>query len=234
MVSSVVTGCAGFLGSHLSEALLTKGHRVIGIDLMLNNYPAEIKLKNMSECMDNPNFEYHNMEAGYIGELHELKEVDYVFHMAAIPGVRQSWETFRRYTYHNLDQLKDVLDWSAGHKVKKFIFASSSSVYNYGDEGHPSRETDIPRPNSPYGITKTAGESLCSLYPFPVAVLRFFSVFGPRQRPDMGIYKFIQGILEGKEIEVYGDGTYSKGLLLYLGHNRRDYRRNRESSFRGL
>lgn len=211
MIRVLVTGCAGFIGSHLTERLLKEGFEVIGIDCFTDYYPREIKEANMASAMNHKNFDFIE------GNLLKMREyplyVDYVFHLAAQAGVRASWgKSFGAYTRNNIEATQRLLEFYKGEEIKKFAYASSSSVY--GNTELPMKEDSLLKPVSPYGVTKLAGEFLCRLYwenyGIPSISLRYFTVYGPRQRPDMAIHKFVRAILKGEEITVYGDGTQTR------------------------
>lgn len=203
----VVTGAAGFIGSHLSEKLLEKGHKVIGVDCFTNYYSEKLKRRNLSGFAKNKNFRLVEKNAADLD--FSSFGADYVFHLAAQPGVRASWSSFGEYVKNNILATQHMLESLKGTGIKKVIFASSSSVY--GDSKIPMREDYTPKPVSPYGVTKLAAESLCYLYSknygLPVVTLRYFTVYGPRQRPDMAFNRFINAVLNGEEITVYGDGN---------------------------
>lgn len=205
----LVTGCAGFIGSHLAKSLLNKNYEVTGIDCFTDYYPKEIKENNISEFKDKIEF----MEADLLKtDLNELvKDKEIIFHEAAQPGVLYSWDHFDLYLNNNILATQKLLEASKETKPK-FIFASSSSVY--GDSEIPMKETSILNPISPYGITKVACEKLCYAYnknfSIPSTVLRYFTVYGPRQRPDMAINKFVEKIQAGEKIQVYGDGEQTR------------------------
>ena len=207
----LVTGCCGFIGSHLSEKLLEMKYEVVGIDCYTDYYSKELKEKNLSQAMENNKFIFleKNLLDCNLKDL--LKDVDYIFHEAAQAGVRYSWgQNFDTYTKNNILATQKLLDACRYSKVKKIIYASSSSVY--GDILLlPMKETAIVRPVSPYGVSKLATEHLCYLYyknyQVPSVVLRYFTVYGPRGRPDMAPFKFTKKIDSNKIIEVYGDGT---------------------------
>jgi len=205
----LVTGCAGFIGSHLTEYLLSEGHSVIGIDCFRDYYNPVIKEQNISGFVTHPDFALIRED---ICNISSFPDVEYVFHLAAQAGVRSSWgSSFDQYTQDNITATQRLLEWykdKAG--LIKFVFASSSSIYGNAPV-YPVTEDVKPQPVSPYGVTKLAAENLCWLYHvnygLPTVSLRYFTVYGPRQRPDMAIHKFMRAIIEGKEIEIYGDGT---------------------------
>ena len=209
-MKALVTGCAGFIGSHLVDKLLEQGYEVIGIDCFTDYYPREIKDANISNALDYNNFK---LIEGDILAMNKYPEVDYIFHEAAQAGVRASWgKSFEIYTRNNIEATQKLLEFYKDRKIKKFVYASSSSVY--GDAELPMKEDSLLKPVSPYGVTKLAGENLCYLYwknyGVPTVSLRYFTVYGPRQRPDMAIHKFVQAILKSKEITVFGDGTQTR------------------------
>jgi nucleoside-diphosphate-sugar epimerase len=206
-MKALVTGCAGFIGSNLVDKLLEKGYEVIGIDCYTDYYPKSIKERNISEALKNHNFKLIQED---ILNMSEFPEVDYVFHLAAQAGVRASWgKSFDIYTKNNIEATQRILEFYKEKNIKKLVYASSSSVY--GDVQLPMREDSPLRPLSPYGVTKLAGENLCYLYwknyDIPMIALRYFTVYGPRQRPDMAIHKFVNAIINKKEITIYDDGT---------------------------
>ncbi len=213
MKKVLVTGAAGFIGSHLSEALLARDIEVIGIDCFTDYYPREIKEKNLSACKSNPKFKF--IEANLLD--YDLKslvsEVDTVFHLAAQPGVRYSWENFEVYLQNNIYATQKLFE-ACKEKRPQFVFASSSSVY--GNAPLPITENVSPNPVSPYGLTKLTCENICRLYSrefkIPTVALRYFTAYGPRQRPDMAIYKFFNSLIAGKEIEVYGNGEQTRDM----------------------
>lgn len=209
-MNALVTGCAGFIGSHLVDALLGRGYNVIGIDLFSDYYPRTIKEANISNALRDNKFEL--IEADIL-ELDHFPYVDFVFHEAAQAGVRASWgKNFEIYTRNNIAATQKMLEFYKDLELKKFVYASSSSVY--GDSELPMRENSTLRPVSPYGVTKLAGENLCYLYwknyKVPIVSLRYFTVYGPRQRPDMAIHKFINAISKGTEIAIFGDGMQTR------------------------
>src|SRR5438270_719868 len=205
----LVTGAAGFVGSHLCESLLDAGHAVHGVDSFTPHYARELKELNLEGPRAHPKFTFH--EADLLGAaLPELTDqVGWVFHLAARPGVRDSWSDFEDYVHSNVYGTKTLLDACAGRDLR-VVFASSSSVY--GDAEHlPVTEETRLRPISPYGATKVMTEVLAGAYAqahgLAVVGLRYFTVYGPRQRPDMGLARFIEAAAQGREIPVYGDGS---------------------------
>ncbi len=210
----LVTGAAGFIGSHLAEKLVEKGHQVVGIDSFTDYYPRAVKASNLSGLRKKANFTMVEGDLNSVGIKKLLKSVELVFHLAAQPGVRPSWgASFNRYVEDNILATQRLLEACKGAKIKKLVFGSSSSIY--GDsERLPTPEDAPPRPVSPYGATKLTAEHLCQLYlrnfGVPVVILRYFTVYGPRQRPDMAFHRFISAISKGKSLEVYGDGTQSR------------------------
>lgn len=213
-MKSLVTGAAGFIGSHLCEYLTEKGFEVIGIDSFMDYYPRSIKEASIADLRRHQNFEF--IEANLLEmDLAKLFDgVDVIFHQAAQAGVRASWgRDFKIYSDNNILATQMLLEACKESPVNKFIYASSSSVY--GDtEDLPMRETSLPRPVSPYGVSKLAAEHLCWLYfknfGIPTVSLRYFTVYGARQRPDMAFHRFFRWALEGEVLEVYGDGEQSR------------------------
>jgi UDP-glucuronate 4-epimerase len=210
----LITGVAGFIGSHLAERLVESGESVVGIDSFTTYYDPAVKRRNIERLMGSDSF---RMVEGSLREV-DLNDLvagkDVVYHLAAQPGVRRSWgREFEIYLDENLLAMQQLLEAVRDAGVERFVFASSSSIY--GDaERMPTHESDSPRPVSPYGVTKLAGEHLCHLYfsrfDVPTVPLRYFTVFGPRQRPDMAFTRFIQAAAEEREIEVFGDGLQSR------------------------
>ena len=214
MKRSLVTGVAGFIGSHLAERLIKEGHKVVGVDCFTDYYARSIKEENIKGLLHEPHFTFFeaNLLEANLREL--LIGVDYIFHQAAQAGVRSSWGVeFEVYTSHNVVATQRLLEVCKGVRIKRFIYASSSSVYGDSEE-LPLREQSPLKPVSPYGVTKLAGEYLCYSYfknfRIPVISLRYFTVYGPRQRPDMAFHKFIKAILHGENIEIYGDGEQTR------------------------
>lgn len=214
-MKAVVTGAAGFIGSHLAEELVACGHKVIGIDCLTDYYPRAIKEMNIQNLVKSPNFNFIERNLLDLDLVKLLNGVDAVFHEAAQPGVRNSWGVnFSTYVSHNILATQAMLEASKkASSLEYFVFASSSSIY--GDsETYPTKEDTIPMPISPYGVTKLACEHLCNTYlkgfGLPVVILRYFTVYGPRQRPDMAFNKFIRSALMNEAITVYGDGLQTR------------------------
>jgi nucleoside-diphosphate-sugar epimerase len=211
---ALVTGSAGFIGSHLAEALLRDGVDVVGIDCFNDNYGRQQKLANLRFLTSWEAFEFVPVDL-CLGELGDLVDgVDVVFHLAAEPGVRSSWGArYEKYLRNNLLASQHLLEALLPRPGVRLVFASSSSVY--GDAAtRPTAETAPLRPRSPYGQTKAAMEHLCLLYRanhgLDVVGLRYFTVFGPRQRPDMAFHRLIRASLEGTSFTMFGDGGQSR------------------------
>ncbi|MFW6309298.1 MAG: NAD-dependent epimerase/dehydratase family protein [bacterium] len=212
----LVTGCAGFIGSHLTEKLLDEGHQVIGIDCFIDYYSPKIKNKNMESFVDHNDFTFIEENIINLDLKKLLGDIDYVFHQAAQAGVRSSWgESFEIYNDNNILGTQMLLEAAKTSEVKKFVYASSSSVYGDTDQ-LPMKETNKLQPVSPYGVSKLAAENLCYLYyknfQVPIIALRYFTVFGERQRPDMAFHIFIKSILKGKTLTIFGDGKQSRNF----------------------
>ena len=211
---ALVTGCAGFIGSHLTEALLDDGHEVVGVDCFNDNYGRPEKRSNLTQAMGYDCFDFVPIDLSR-GDLHGLvEEVDVVFHLAAEPGVRSSWgQRFEAYIRNNLTATQHLLEAAVRSPEKPFVYASSSSVYGQA-ETLPTTEETPTRPFSPYGVTKLAAEQLIHAYHgnFGVAAvsLRFFTVYGPRQRPDMAFSRFCKAAVTGDPITVFGDGEQTR------------------------
>lgn len=213
-MKALVTGTAGFIGSHLASALLERGMPVVGIDCFTDYYPRSIKESNLAVNTGKPGFRFveSSIQAADLRAL--LEDVTHVFHLAAQAGVRKSWgRDFRTYTEHNVDASQQLLEACVGRPIQKFVFASSSSLY--GDAATiPVAEDALPRPLSPYGVTKLAAEHLCQLYwanhRVPTTAVRYFTVYGPRQRPDMAFHRFITAALSNQPITIYGDGSQTR------------------------
>jgi len=214
-MKALITGVAGFLGSSIGDALVARGDSVVGVDCFTDYYARAIKERNLAALRRNRLFTFHeiNMLDAAWAEL--LDGVDVVFHQAAQAGVRASWGAeFDRYTSWNILATQQLLEAvKNGGKRARVVYASSSSVY--GERAQmPMREGDVPRPLSPYGVSKLAAEHLCVLYTENFGVetvsLRYFTVYGPRQRPDMAFHKFLRAVHTGKEIPLYGDGEQTR------------------------
>jgi len=213
-VKSLVTGVAGFIGSYLAEALLAAGHEVVGIDSFLDNYPRHFKERNLAAFAGRPNFKFVGADLLQADLKALLRDVDIVYHLAGQPGVRSSWGAeFNRYTENNIMATQLLLEAAKEIKLAKFVYASTSSVYGDTDD-LPMREDGGTRPVSPYGATKLAAEHLCHLYckafGVPTVALRFFTVYGPRQRPDMFFHIFMRALSRGDEIPLYDDGEQTR------------------------
>jgi nucleoside-diphosphate-sugar epimerase len=212
----VVTGVAGFIGSHLAEALIERGHEVVGIDCFTPAYPPAAKRRNLAQLVGHPAFRLVEGDLVTLALDAWLEGAEVVFHQAAQPGVRASWgRDFSVYVHHNILATQCLLEACARTSVPRLVAASSSSVY--GDApAYPTTEESITRPVSPYGVTKLASEHLCLAYARPgvselsVATLRYFTVYGPRQRPDMAFRRFLEAAYADRPIVVYGDGTQTR------------------------
>jgi UDP-glucuronate 4-epimerase len=212
----VVTGVAGFIGSHLAEALLDRDHEVVGIDAFTGHYPPAEKWSNLSGLLDRPGFELQPLDLATVDVEPLLAGATAVFHLAARPGVRTSFGPgFSAYLRDNVLGTQRLLEACVRAQVPRLVLASSSSVY--GDApSYPTTEESRTRPASPYGVTKLAAEHLCQAYAqltrssMAVAILRYFTVYGPRQRPDMGFRRFIEAAVAGRPIVVYGDGGQTR------------------------
>jgi nucleoside-diphosphate-sugar epimerase len=215
MTVNLVTGVAGFVGSHLAETLLQQGQQVIGVDEFNDYYDPSLKRKNIANFQNHPDFKLIESDILAIDCAQLLETVDVVYHQAAQAGVRASWgQTFNLYTDRNLNATQLLLEAAKdAPQLKRFVFASSSSVYGNA-ETLPTSEAICPQPVSPYGITKLAAERLCVLYHqnfgVPIAGLRYFTVYGPRQRPDMAFHRFFKCAIEQKPIDIYGDGKQTR------------------------
>lgn len=211
----IITGAAGFIGSHLSEELLKRGHTVIGIDDMEHTPNREIKEDNLKNILAHPQFQWHSVDLLKSDLEHLVKDADVVFHLAGLAGVRNSWGlSFEEYLQANVLLTQKILEaCKKALKLKKLIYASSSSVYG-GGVGPFSSEDSLTRPISPYGLTKLAGEHLCSLYHkqygLPYTALRYFTVYGPRQRPDMGFHRFMKAAVLDQPLSIYGNGDQTR------------------------
>ena len=213
-MTSLVTGCAGFIGSHLTESLLADGEDVIGIDCFNDNYPREQKIRNLDRFAHRESFTFLSSDIVETDLREAVDASKVVFHLAAEPGVRPSWDQrFETYLHHNVLGTQHLLNAVRHSPETRVVYASSSSVYGQA-ETFPTPESARPRPMSPYGVTKLTAEHLCDLYAanfgLSTVALRYFSVYGPRQRPDMAFHRFFRAALEGTAIEVYGDGSQTR------------------------
>ena len=215
MSTHIVTGAAGFIGSHLAETLLKQGVEVIGIDQFNDYYDPQLKEKNVANLKKFANFKLIRDDIEALNWQQLLQSVDVVYHQAAQAGVRASWgKGFLNYTTKNINATQIILEAAKEVKsLKRIVYASSSSIYGNAAT-MPTPETLCPQPVSPYGITKLAGERLCWLYQqnfaVPVTALRYFTVYGPRHRPDMAFHKFFKAAIDGDAISIYGDGQQTR------------------------
>ncbi len=215
MNTHIVTGVAGFIGSHLAESLLKRGAAVIGIDQFNDYYDPQLKHKNIVNLKQYTSFKLIKANIQDLDWKQLLDSVDVVYHQAAQAGVRASWgKRFHDYTDKNINATQVILEAAKQVKsLKRIVYASSSSIY--GDAATmPTPETLCPQPVSPYGITKLAGERLCWLYQrnfgVPTTALRYFTVYGPRQRPDMAFHKFFKAAINDEAISIFGDGQQTR------------------------
>ena len=213
-MNCLVTGAAGFIGSHLSRRLLKEGLAVTGVDSFTDYYPRWIKEKNLSPIKDESRFSFIEEDINSLDLEQHLEGIDCVFHMAAQAGVRASWgQSFSDYIRNNIEATQKLLEKSKELPLHRFVYASSSSVYGHCPE-LPMSESSPLLPYSPYGVTKLAGENLCYLYAknygVPTISLRFFTVYGPGQRPDMAFHKFFKAASENKPIPVFGTGEQTR------------------------
>jgi len=214
----LVTGGAGFIGSHLCEKLLKEGYFVINLDNFNNYYDPKIKWRNIQNALKSTNY------ALYVGDIRDNKilnqivgehrKIDIIIHLAAMAGVRNSLKDPVEYVSVDIGGTVNILEFARKQNVEKFVFASSSSVYGKNSKIPFSEDDPLEGQVSPYATAKRAGELYCKtyseLYDIPIVVLRFFTVYGPRQRPEMAIHLFTRNILEGKPIPVFGDGSSAR------------------------
>lgn len=215
----LVTGVAGFVGSNLADRLLSEGHEVVGIDCFLDYYPRALKERNLVQAKQHKSFKFIESSLLDVDLNSVLEGIDWVFHQAGQAGVRASWGAyFSTYIDNNvlasqrlLEALRSKLE--VGQPIQKLVYASSSSVYGNA-ECFPTPENVVPQPVSPYGVTKLAAEHLVTLYAtefaLPTVSLRYFTVYGPRQRPDMAFNRFARAALTGEALTIYGDGEQSR------------------------
>ena len=213
-MKACVTGTAGFIGSHLTGALLDRGAEVVGIDCFSDFYPRPIKESNLAANSGRAGFRFVEARLQDVDLPALLGGVTHVFHLAAQAGVRKSWgRDFQAYTGNNVEASQQLLEACVGLPLHRFVYASSSSLYGDGVT-IPMREDALPQPVSPYGVTKLAAEQLCYLYHVnhgvPATSVRYFTVYGPRQRPDMAFHRFIKAALTGQPITLYGDGEQTR------------------------
>jgi UDP-glucose 4-epimerase len=213
-MKALVTGGAGFIGSHLSERLLSQGAKVRAVDAFTDFYPRPLKERNLENLRGQSGYEFVEGDLRDLDLPALLDGITHVFHLAAQAGVRRSWGAeFQVYTGLNVDATQRLLEACVGRPIERLVYASSSSVYG-DDVAIPMVETAVPQPVSPYGVTKLAAEQLCYLYYFnykvPAVSLRYFTVYGPRQRPDMGFNRFFSAILAGKPLVQFGDGLQTR------------------------
>lgn len=211
MTVHLVTGVAGFIGSQIAEALVESGDRVIGVDCFTPYYERSAKDANLVELLRSENFDFREADLRTDPLRTLLDGVDVIYHQAAQPGVRLSWsDGFQTYDECNVLATQRLLEAAKENGTARFVYASSSSVYGNADR-YPVVETDLPRPHSPYGVTKLAGEHLCGLYArnygLSTVTLRYFTVYGPRQRPDMAHHRLVESALEQRSFPLYGDGS---------------------------
>jgi UDP-glucose 4-epimerase len=213
-MKALVTGVAGFIGSTLAERLCEDAVEVIGIDCFTDYYPRAVKERNLGALRGNPKFRLVESSIRDADWTALLADRTHVFHLAAQAGVRKSWgRDFAVYTVNNIEATQILLEACVHRPLERLVYASSSSVYG-DDAALPMREDAVPRPVSPYGVSKLAAEQLCYLYHVnygvPAVSLRYFTVYGPRQRPDMGFHKFLRSTLRGEPIVVFGDGEQTR------------------------
>ncbi len=213
-MKALVTGVAGFIGSTLADRLVRDGVDVVGIDCFTDYYPRDVKERNLKSLLASPRFRLVEARLQDADLPRLLADRTHVFHLAAQAGVRKSWgRDFAVYTENNIAATQVVLEACVKAPIERLVYASSSSVY--GDNVTlPVREDALPQPVSPYGVTKLAAEQLCYLYHanygVPAVSLRYFTVYGPRQRPDMGFHKFLRAVERNEPITVFGDGEQTR------------------------
>jgi nucleoside-diphosphate-sugar epimerase len=208
----VVTGAAGFIGSHLVDHLLALGHRVLGVDCFTDYYPRAVKERNLAAAWHEPAFRFIEADLRTDGLEALLDGADAVLHLAAMGGLLKSWTHFPEYLSCNVLATQRLLEAARAVGLPHLVHVSTSSVYGRDASGDETRPTE---PVSPYGVTKLAAEQLVQAYGqtfgLPYTVLRYFSIYGPRQRPDMGYHVFIERILSGEPVTVFGDGRQTRG-----------------------
>ncbi len=219
-MTHLVTGVAGFVGSQLAEALLDEGHDVVGVDAFTPYYDRSLKVANLAGLRGRTGFDLVEADLREADLASILDGVDVVYHQAAQPGVRLSWsEGFATYDSCNVLATQRLLEAARRTGVGRVVYASSSSVYGNA-EAYPVTEAHLPRPHSPYGVTKLAAEHLCGLYAanhgLHTVALRYFTVYGPRQRPDMAFHRLIEGALDQQPFPLFGDGSHVRDFT-YVG-----------------
>lgn len=211
MSRCLVTGAAGFIGSHLCEALLRDGHTVVGLDTFIPYYAREIKESNLQVARENDAFSFFELDLRSDDLTDAVQESDTVFHLAAMPGLMRSWSDFQLYCTCNVEGTQRLVEALKDADIGQLIHVSTSSVYGQEATGP---ETSPLTPYSPYGLTKLAAENLCRAYEanfdLPVTILRYFSVYGPRQRPDMAYNILIRALFEGATFPMFGDGEQTR------------------------
>ena len=213
-MKAVVTGAAGFIGSHVAESLTADGHEVVGIDCFTDYYPRAVKEENLRPLRASTRFRLVEARLQDVDLASLLEGAEHVYHLAAQAGVRASWgREFSHYTDHNVLATQRLLEAAVAAGRPTVVYASSSSVYGEAPE-LPLREDSPCRPISPYGVTKLAAEHLAVLYHrnhgLPTVSLRFFTVYGPRQRPDMAFHRFLRAARDGEAVTVFGDGFQTR------------------------
>lgn len=219
ILRALVTGVAGFIGGHLVEQLVSAGWEVVGVDCLTPYYDIQQKRSNLRDVQRSVAFDYVDADLRDADLDGLLDGIDCVFHQAGQPGVRASWDEFDSYVEHNIEVTQRLLAAARSSSIERFVFASSSSVY--GDAlAYPTDESMLPLPKSPYGVTKLAAEHLCGVYArnwgVPTVSLRYFTVFGPRQRPDMAMHRLIEAALAGGTFPLFGTGDQVRDFT-YVG-----------------
>jgi nucleoside-diphosphate-sugar epimerase len=219
VTTALVTGCAGFIGSHVTDALLERGVTVRGIDSLTDYYDVDQKRATLRGLATHPSFESITADIKEMS-LDVLDDVDVIYHQAGQPGVRSSWrDQFDEYVQRNVLATQRLLEAAVQRGVGRFVYASSSSLYGNAEQ-YPVDETMRPQPFSPYGVTKLAAEHLCSLYGsnfgLSTVSLRYFTVYGPRQRPDMATYRLFEAALDGTPFPLFGSGEQLRDFT-YVG-----------------
>lgn len=206
----LVTGCAGFIGSQIVEQCLASDMDVVGIDSITDYYDVDQKRSNLTRALAHPRYNFVHADILETDLSSLFDGVSVVFHQAGQPGVRDSWSGFDTYLRLNVLVTQRLLEAARSAKLDRFVYASSSSLYGNAP-AYPTHETDLPAPQSPYGVTKLAGEHLCGVYGrnfgVPTVSLRYFTVYGPRQRPDMATHRLIEACATGRSFPMFGDGS---------------------------